>query len=364
MDEKIVLFGAGQRMERMIGLIEKYGGFEVVEIWDNNVRLWGEAVKINGQDVPVRQPHKGAEHNIVIVTDIYYREIEKQLIQVLGIGQWQIKPSNYLLKNFKADILEQYVRSTDKDIQEICEYLQNHELDMFNGQVKKEYSGDMFDIYRDEGNGLLYSYWGTKKIYLASTIKNELIAKEYLCSLCKEQDEDSPHCYGMDLLDMKCSDVVIDGGAAEGFFSLQIIDKVKKVYLIEGDGKWVEALKCTFEPYRHKVEIIPKWLGDRAEEGMVTLDEIGLSDEITVVKLDIEGAEARALEGGKGLFSSDRPMTAIVCTYHETEDAEAFEEYFKEKGFCTRFSKGYLFVDGLDTIKAELRKGVLCAYRE
>ena len=162
MDEKIVLFGAGQRMERMIGLIEKYGGFEVVEIWDNNVRLWGEAVKINGQDVPVRQPHKGAEHNIVIVTDIYYREIEKQLIRVLGIGQWQIKPSNYLLKNFKADILEQYGRSTDKDIQEICEYLQNHELDMFNGQVKKEYSGDMFDIYRDEGNGLLYSYWGTK----------------------------------------------------------------------------------------------------------------------------------------------------------------------------------------------------------
>ncbi len=364
MDEKIILFGAGQRKERIIKLIEKYRGFEVVEIWDNNVQLWGEAVKINGRDIYISQPHKAAEHTIVIVTDIYYKEIEKQLIEDLDISRQQIKSGNYMLKNFKTDILKRYRGSTDKSIQEICVYLQHHELDMFNGQIKKAYQGDMFEVHRDEKNGLLYSYWGTKKIYLASTIQNELIAKEYLCSLCKEQDKDSPHCYDFGFLNLEASDVVIDGGAAEGFFSLQIIDRVKKVYLVEGDEPWIEALKYTFEPYKHKVEIIPKWLGNKSDKKRITLDEIGRSNQISMVKLDIEGAETEALEGGKELFSSKRPMTAIICTYHNTENAEAFERYFKEKGFCTGFSKGYMFVDGLDDIKAELRKGVLGARRE
>ena len=56
-------------------------------------------------------------------------------------------------------------------------------------------------------------------------------------------------------------------------------------------------------------------------------------------------------------------MTAIVCTYHNTEDADMFDNYFKGKGFSTSFSKGYMFVDGLETIRPELRKGVLRASR-
>lgn len=363
MDEKVVLFGAGQRKERAIKLIERYGGFEVAEIWDNDAQLWGGTVMVKGRDVPIQQPHRTKEYNIVVVTDIYYEEIERQLVEELDIARQQIKPSNYLLKGFKEEILERYGKSKDEDIMRICEYLHDHELDMFNGQIKKEYRGDMFDIQRDERNGLLYSYWGTKRIYLSHVIRNELIAKEYLCSLCREQDGGSPHCYGMDSLDLCSRDVVIDGGAAEGFFALQIIDKVRKVYLVEGDAQWIEALECTFEPYRHKVEIVPKWLGSKADERMTTLDRIGQSDEITVVKLDIEGAEQDALEGGEKLFSSGRSMTAIVCTYHNTEDADMFDDYFKGKGFSTSFSKGYMFVDGLETIRPELRKGVLRASR-
>ena len=363
MDERIMLFGAGQRKERAVRLIERYGGFEVIEIWDNDARLWGGTVKVKGRDVPIRQPHGAMGHNIVVVTDIYYQEIERQLVEELEIARGQVKPCNYLLKGFKEEILERYGKSKDEDIMGICGYLQDHELDMFNGQIKNDYRGDMFDIRRDERNGLLYSYWGAKRIYLSHAIRNELIAKEYLCSLCREQDGDSPHCYGMDTLNLCSQDVVIDGGAAEGFFALQIIDKVRKVYLVEGDEQWIQALECTFEPYRHKVEIVPKWLGRKADEGMTTLDRIGQPDEVTVVKLDIEGAEKDAIDGGEGLFSSGRPMTAIVCTYHNTEDADMFDIFFKGKGFSTSFSKGYMFVDGLETIKPELRKGVLCARR-
>ncbi len=232
---------------------------------------------------------------------------------------------------------------------------------MFNGQVGREYGSGMFGIHRDAGSGLLYSYWEGKRIYLKSEIQNELIAKEYLCSLCREQDERSPHCYAIDKLGLGSGDVVIDGGAAEGFFALQIVEKVKKIYLVEGEGQWVEALRHTFRPYKEKVSILPKWLGNINDEKTVTIDRINEEEKITLVKLDIEGAEADAIAGGEKTFNSDGPMKAVICTYHKTEDAGQFYGYFKSRGYRTEFSKGYLFAGGLDIVKPELRKGVLFA---
>ncbi len=360
-NEKIIFFGAGKRKEVLINFIKKYGGFEVVEIWDNDSRLWGNKVIINHYSVPIKQPRELPEYNIVIVPDVYFDEIKKQLVEDLKINESLIKPSNYLFKNFKFQIIEKYKNSHDQAAVDICNYLQNHELDMFNGQVKNEYPGDMFDICRDEDKGLLYSYWKGKKIYLMSAIQNELVAKEYLCNLCREQDENSPHSYNMEQLGLNSQDVVIDGGAAEGFFSLQIIDKVKKIYLIEGDERWLEALKYTFQPYSHKVVIVPKWLGSKNDENMISIDQINKEEKVTLVKLDIEGAESDAVQGGEKTFSSAQKMQVIACTYHTTEDAEKFLEYFNSKGFHTELSKGYLFVGGLDIVKPELRKGVLTA---
>lgn len=363
-NEKIIFFGAGKRKEVLIKFIEKYGGFEVVEIWDNDSRLWGNKVAVNDYLVPISQPHKLPKYNIVIVPDVYFDEIKKQLVENLNISESLIKPSNYLFKNFKTEMIDKYKDSQDKAIIEICDYLQNHELDMFNGQVKNEYPGDMFDIFRDEDKGLLYSYWMGKKIYLMSAIQNELVAKEYLCGLCKEQDENSPHSYDIDKLGLTSQDIVIDAGAAEGFFSLQIIDKVKKIYLIESDERWLEALKYTFEPYGQKIVIVPKWLGSRNDEHMISIDQISKNDKVSLIKLDIEGAESDAIIGGEETFSSAQDMQVVVCTYHTTEDADKFCEYFRSKGYRTELSKGYLFVGGLEAVKPELRKGVLTARKK
>ena len=35
-NEKIIFFGAGHKKEILTKFIEKYGGFDIVEIWDNN----------------------------------------------------------------------------------------------------------------------------------------------------------------------------------------------------------------------------------------------------------------------------------------------------------------------------------------
>ncbi len=360
-NEKIIFFGAGKKKEILTKFIENYGGFDIVEIWDNNSRLWGDKAFINGYCVPVTKPHCLQEYPVVISSDAYFEEIKKQLVQELGIKETLIKSGQYLFRHFKEDILSRYKDSSDQAIVEICDYLQEHEIDMFNGQIKKEYPGDMFDISQDKDNGLLYSYWMGRKIYLKSDIKSEAVAKEYLCLLCKEQDENSPHSYHIDKLGLNEQDVVIDGGAAEGFFALQIIDKVRKVYLVESDEKWLEALKFTFLPYGRKVVIVPKRLGSKNDENTISIDQINNEDKVTFVKLDVEGAETDAIAGGNKAFSSAQDMQVVACTYHRTEDADELYAYFHDKGFETGFSKGYLFVGGLETVKAELRKGVLTA---
>lgn len=363
MNEKIVLFGAGYKRNEVIKFIERYREFEITELWDNNRLIWGEKVDICGISVPIRAPYKMHGYNIVISTDVYFDEIKNQLIEEFDIDEKQIKPRNYLYKNFKDIILKKYKNSSDKSLISICAYLQEHEIDMFNGQVTKIYNREMFDIFLDTQRGLLYSYWMGKKIYLSSDIKSKEGAKEYLCRLCKEQDESSPHSYQLNRLNLNCNDIVIDGGAAEGFFALQIIDKVGKIYLIEGDNKWLEALEYTFEPYRDKVVIVPKWLGKCSDRNTISIDQINKQDRVTLVKLDIEGAESDAIEGGQETFLLAQNMRVIACTYHRTDDADKFQAYFQDKGYKTRFSAGYLFAEGLEFIKPELRRGVIIALK-
>ncbi len=59
--------------------------------------------------------------------------------------------------------------------------------------------------------------------------------------------------------DVQAGDVLVDVGTAEGIFSIDKMDKIKKLYVIETDAEWIEALKCTFSNYIDKVIIIEKF---------------------------------------------------------------------------------------------------------
>lgn len=367
MNEKIILFGAGANKDKAFDFINDYGGFEVVEIWDNNTCLQGTFCEFRGKNILIKKPYYQDEYNILITSDIYYEEIRRQLENELLIPGQKIKKYNYIYKNFKSEIIDKYNDSEDFAINKICEYLKDNELDVFCGQIENKYPEQMFEIYKDENAGLLFSYWKGKKIYLSSKFKDAKKAKSYLCSLCREQDTDSPHCYNIDNLDLEDVDIVIDGGAAEGFFALQIIDNVKKVYLVEGDESWLEALKYTFEPYKDKAEIIPKWLDGYDHENYITLAALALREgelKNVLIKLDIEGKESDVIKGIDRLLELNINLTCIVCTYHRSEDAQKITDYFKNNNFKTSFTDGYMFFPCPGEIKAELRKGVLTAVRK
>lgn len=52
----------------------------------------------------------------------------------------------------------------------------------------------------------------------------------------------------------------------------------------------------------------------------ITIDDLLLDeDPVTIVKMDIEGAEANALVGARKLIKEDKPILAI-CVYHKRDD--------------------------------------------
>lgn len=91
---------------------------------------------------------------------------------------------------------------------------------------------------------------------------------EYTCF-----DESSAHKYLTEDFDVNQNDCVADIGAAEGLFSLAIVDKVKKIYIFEGDNIWLKPLNATFRDYQDKIVIINKYVSDINWNTFVTLDK-------------------------------------------------------------------------------------------
>lgn len=155
--------------------------------------------------------------------------------------------------------------------------------------------------------------------------------------------EKRPHQYINESFFVKEGDVLFDVGAAEGLFTLHAIDKIKKGYLIEPEKLWHDPLRATFEPYKEKIEIIDKFASDKDSASEIALDSCPTGDQGNVfVKIDVEGYERSVLSGANQLLHGKGDIRVACCTYHNEEDATAFEEFFKGIGYRTHFSEGYV----------------------
>ncbi|MFC4873605.1 FkbM family methyltransferase [Negadavirga shengliensis] len=180
-----------------------------------------------------------------------------------------------------------------------------------------------------------------------------------------EQDFNSPHRYIDEEFNVDQDETVFDIGAADGNFSLEVVDRCDKIFLFESNTQWISPLSKTFENYGDKVEIINKKAGDKNDKSTVKIDSIvGEVKNNLFFKIDVDGFEREVLKGMCNILRSAVGLKIAICTYHNQDDAVEFEIFFKNLGFETSFTPGVmLFHYDKKIRKPFFRKGVLKAYK-
>ena len=205
----------------------------------------------------------------------------------------------------------------------------------------------------DFGANHYYILHNGKKLYFPENLSKQTIRNLYR-GLLIEQDKFSAHRYVQSYEELR-GKVLLDVGAAEGIFSLDVIEEVEHVYLFECNPEWRDVLKLTFAKWKDKVTIVSKYVTDISSENAITLDDFmkEKNQENLFIKMDIEGFEFKALQGAKYLFKEAACLSCSICTYHNDEDVQLIEQFLQENKFVCNFTDGYLLFDN------KFRKGVI-----
>lgn len=276
-----------------------------------------------------------------------YRKIVPEKIRIkYGFGSYIIL--------FKIKVYYKKVR--DDDLLPIIDYIKRKRgFDIFNYSFCENYKDMSVVVRYDNAQNMNYveneyENRGMGRIYFKKEYDKQMVERAWR-NLCMEQDKLSPHCYldGYNLIKEDYKDrIVFDCGVAEGNFSLDIVEDVEELYLFEGDLEWVSALKETFRKWESKVHIIPYFISNTNEDGYITLDEF-VKDwpeerlkKISLIKMDIEGYECRALEGAKFLRSNSLNIQWVICAYHNYGDEKQIRQFFCSDKYKITNSKGYM----------------------
>lgn len=249
------------------------------------------------------------------------------------------------------------------DKREVLSFLKNNFIDVFPYDFIKKYDVDDVEVLYDVETRLRYVLLNGKKLFFKKSWTPYDI-KKAVHALLIEQDEQSAHRYLTPDFEVSAEDVAIDIGSAEGNFTLNIIDKIQRAYVIEADPEWGEALRATFAPWKDKVTIITKFMSDKESSNEVTVDSIYHNDkDINLLKIDVEGSEDKVLSGATKLFNTQtKQQKVILCTYHKQHDADKFSKLLSDLGFSISFSDGYMiFIYGSEQKAPYLRKGLIRA---
>lgn len=159
------------------------------------------------------------------------------------------------------------------------------------------------------------------------------------------------HYYEHPMTPVGPDDIVLDIGAAEGLFSLSIVNRCKNIFLIEPNPSFNASLHLTFSRYLQlgKVKILNYALG--STEGTIRLTDDGGSsmvsesgiactmltvdnlfekeNKIDFFKADVEGFELEILRGARMYIMQHQPKIAITC-YHPGNNYEEIIRFVKE----------------------------------
>lgn len=230
---------------------------------------------------------------------------------------------------------------SDEERKEVVNYVRNNGVQIFPYPFTKKYQQDSIEVYDDEECGMKYVLLNEKRLYFKRKWSAKRIQKSFH-DLTLEQDEMSPHRYLSANFNLGENDVLADFGAAEGNFTLSVIENIKKAYLFEYDPEWIEALRMTFKPWKDKVEIVPKFVSDKNDDKHCSGDVFFKGKQLSFMKIDVDGGERSLLKGFEHTIEAGNPMKIALCTYHQHDDEREFSSWLKTKNYNVIPSRGYM----------------------
>ena len=193
---------------------------------------------------------------------------------------------------------------------------------------------------------------------------------DYLFNSFCEKDE-----VYRDLLRLKNDEVIVDLGAYDGDtireFTTFTDGKYKRIYALEPDKKNFSKLeKNTCEMDNIFIYNMGAWdkmdtlIFDSQRSRNSKLSSKGvpievsdidslISDDITMIKMDIEGSELHAIEGAKMTIKKHRPKL-YICAYHRNEDLfsiplkvleiePSYKVYFRHSPYIPAWESNFYF---------------------
>jgi len=252
-----------------------------------------------------------------------------------------------------------------EEIEVVLDYLKKNPITVFPYSFQDEYIAGDIEVFVDTKKHLRYVLQEGKRLYFKRKWGKRKIQNMYNL-LSKEQDIRSPHRYLTEQFTFDDGEVLFDVGAAEGNFALSVVEKASKIYLFEADKRWIEPLKATFEPWKDKVIIVNKFVGNVTNTTNITLDDFITKDhKLTFLKIDVEGGESHLINGCKQILNTQAPLKIALCTYHKQQDEKEFAELLSNYGFRTSPSDGYMLFYYDKKMKAPyFRRGLLRAEKK
>lgn len=322
-------------------------------------------LEVNSITFPKEQYIEIVKHFEILCQSVSGKESDRDKVQMLMdaliLCVDMISPVIYKLINRDYWCYKHQKDIDNPEITGIIEYIdKEHEISPISYGYVKEYAEYPVEICFDLNCGMHYIPYKGRRMFFPVNWDEKRIM-EYYRTIMVEQDRRSPHCYYSEACRVEEGDVVVDAGAAEGIFSLDCIDKVSKIYLIEADEEWIGALKETFRDDGEKVQIIYGFLGSIQKDDHVSLDGLFEQEEINYIKMDIEGAEQAALAGADKVLEKGKNIRCAICAYHCSGDEKNIREVLERYDFVTETSKGYMcpIWEMEAYLEAEVRRGLV-----
>lgn len=309
--EKVIMYGIGNQCKECYSILKKGDNILLVDSnKEKQGKIWKDNLVINSPQILKEYKNK----NIAVVISSIYNQYE---IYISLKNDYGIKDE--VIYSYTSKTYEQQVYKTEDILQHMSEVEKCEEI--MSDDASKKY-------YRNSINARIYR----SPAFLEPNCKMASIG-EYA-----------------DIIKIRKGNVFIDCGAFNGDTVQLYMNKTQgdcKVYAIEPFRENFQGLmeRISCNGWEEKVFAFNMAVGERAELRSIKynkgdfemamnlfredgefeqevkvrpLDEI-CNEKINYIKMDIEGEEAAALRGAKGLIKKYKPQL-MISAYHKVQD--------------------------------------------